>query len=142
MIEDLDDETRQEAIRKQMTNLRRLKVYKLPLSSCPVSLLPKSCECQGSFSLSKIIIPPTKSRKLILLTCFVRTADPIRSLVMQRKGCCKACKRSFGFNYGNATYQSNHSDMKWDKYLEGMICSDTLEQLSQKCDISLFTAHN
>ena len=54
---------------------------------------------------------------------------------------CKECKKSFGPNSGTVLKASKNSKM-WERFLEGMVCGNTLEQLSEKCCISLSTAHS
>jgi len=54
---------------------------------------------------------------------------------------CKHCKKSFGPSTGTV-HKASKSSWAWDRFLEGMVCGDTLEQLSEKCGISLSTAHS
>lgn len=54
---------------------------------------------------------------------------------------CKHCKKSFGPSTGTV-HKASKNSWVWDRFLEGMVCGDTLEQLSEKCDISLSTAHS
>ena len=131
MIEDLDDETRQEAIRE--TNDKLLEKVE-GVQSAPLRMpIPR-----------KPIAPKQKADATDLFCphCGSHLVSRNGSVRGVARLVCKDCKRSFGANYGKVTYQSNHSETKWNKYLEGMVCSDTLEQLSQKCGISLSTAHN
>lgn len=55
---------------------------------------------------------------------------------------CKDCGVFFGPASGKLTEGSLSSDTTWDSFLEGMLCNDSLSVLSEKCDISLSTAHS
>lgn len=55
---------------------------------------------------------------------------------------CDECKRSFGTGSGRLQHGTKSSDSSWDRFLEGSVCGDTLEQLAEKCGISLATAHS
>ncbi len=130
MMEDLDAETRQEAIKETNDKLEKLeKVQSAPLR-IPVSR--KALVKKAKTDISDFFCPHCGSHEI------ARNGSS-RGIV---RLVCKDCKKSFGANYGNVTYKSNCSEAKWDKYLEGMVCSDTLQQLADKCDISLATAHN
>lgn len=54
---------------------------------------------------------------------------------------CKHCKKSFGSSTGTV-HKAGKNMWVWDRFLEGMVCGDTLEQLSEKCGVSLSTAHS
>jgi transposase-like protein len=54
---------------------------------------------------------------------------------------CKLCKKSFGSST-DTVHKASKSNWAWDRFLEGMVCGDTLEQLSEKCGISLSTTHS
>lgn len=55
---------------------------------------------------------------------------------------CKECSSFFGPTSGKITDGTSSSSNKWDKYIEGMLCNDSLTILSEKCNISLSTAHS
>ena len=55
---------------------------------------------------------------------------------------CKECNASFGFASGRLTAGSYTSEKSWDVFVEGMLCGDSLPALSEKCSISLSTAHS
>ena len=130
MIEELDIETRREAIRKTNERLEKLESLRFARPTPPV-----------------IQKPIVKSQKtdLSILFCPHCGSDEIAKNGSVRgipRLVCQDCKRSFGGNHGNVTYESKNSESNWDRYLEGMVCSDTLKQLSEKCNISIATAHN
>jgi transposase-like protein len=58
-----------------------------------------------------------------------------------RRYVCKLCKKSFGSSTGTV-HKASKSHWAWDRFLEGTVCGDTLEQLSEKCGISLSTSHS
>ena len=130
MIADLDEETRQEAIRETNDKLEKVEGMQSAPLRMPVTRKPIAQNHKAD--ISDLFCPHCGSHD-IAKNGSVRGVPRL---------VCKDCKRSFGPNYGNVTYESNRSEEKWDRYLEGMVCSDTLEQLSQKCDISIATAHN
>jgi transposase-like protein len=130
MIEALDVEDRQEAINETNDKLEKVEgVQSAPLRipNCRIRLTQK---------------PKAKGSDLFCPHCGSHSISKNGSVRGSARLICKDCKKSFGSNYGKVTYQSNHCETKWDKYLEGMVCSDTLLQLSEKCEISLSTAHN
>jgi len=130
MIEGLDDETRQEVIQETNEKLEKVEgVQSAPLHM-PVSR--KNHAQKRESNETDVFCPHCGSHE-------VSGNGSVRGVA---RLVCKGCKKSFGVNYGKITYQSNASEATWEKYLEGMVCSDTLEQLSQKCGISLATAHN
>lgn len=55
---------------------------------------------------------------------------------------CKDCGAFFGTTSGKLTEGTSSSDTTWDTFVEGMLCSDSLPVLSEKCRISLSTAHS
>jgi transposase-like protein len=55
---------------------------------------------------------------------------------------CKDCNASFGLASGRLTAGSYTSEKSWDAFVEGMLCNDSLPVLSEKCNISLSTAHS
>lgn len=55
---------------------------------------------------------------------------------------CKECSSFFGPTSGKITDGTSSSSNKWDKYIEGMLCGDSLTILAEKCNISLSTAHS
>lgn len=130
MMEDLDTETRQEAIRETNDKLEKMESVQSEPLRMPVFRNP-GVQTQKA-DISDFFCPPCGSHEI------ARNGSSRGSSRL----ICKDCKKSFGVTYGNVTYKSNYSEAKWDKYLEGMVCSDTLQQLSEKCDISLATAHN
>ena len=130
MIESLDDEDREEAIKETNDQLEKIEGIK----SAPVRM-PISREV----ALQK---PKASDNLLFCPHCGSHDVFKNGSVRGIARFVCKDCRKSFGSNYGKVTYQSNLGEEKWDRYLEGMVCSDTLEQLSQKCGISLSTAHN
>lgn len=130
MIAGLDDETRQEAIHETNEKLQNAASVQIT----PLQMhVPRTAPGQKRQSSEKDMFCPHCGSHEVSGNGSVRG---VARLV------CKSCKKSFGSNYGKITYQSNVSEATWDKYLEGMVCFDTLEQLSQKCGISLATAHN
>jgi len=48
----------------------------------------------------------------------------------------------FGSTTGKLTGGTSSSNKTWDTFLEGMLCDDSLIVLSEKCGISLPTAHS
>ncbi|MGB4405464.1 MAG: IS1595 family transposase [Sphaerochaeta sp.] len=130
MIGGLDDGTRQEAIRETNEKLEKVEGVQNALLHMPVSLKTHAQKRQSSET--DVFCPHCGSHE-------VSGNGSVRGVA---RFVCKDCKKSFGPNHGKITYQSNASEATWDTYLEGMVCSDTLEQLSQKCGISLATAHN
>ena len=54
---------------------------------------------------------------------------------------CKDCGTFFGPTSGRLT-EGTSSEKAWDAFIEGMLCGDSLPVLSEKCDISLSTAHS
>lgn len=56
--------------------------------------------------------------------------------------CCKDCGTFFGPTSGRLTEGTISSDKAWDSFIEGMLCNDSLSILSDKCSISLSTAHS
>jgi transposase-like protein len=55
---------------------------------------------------------------------------------------CKDCGAFFGPTSGKLTQGSYTPDKAWDAFVEGMLCGDSLPALSEKCGISLSTAHS
>jgi len=55
---------------------------------------------------------------------------------------CKDCGAFFGTTSGKLTEGSSSSGAAWDAFVEGMLCDDSLPVLSEKCGISLSTAHS
>jgi transposase-like protein len=55
---------------------------------------------------------------------------------------CKDCGAFFGPTSGKLTQGSHTPDKAWDAFVEGMLCGDSLPVLSEKCGISLSTAHS
>jgi len=55
---------------------------------------------------------------------------------------CKACGTFFGLSSGKLTAGTTSSDKAWDAFIEGMLCDNSLPVLSDKCGISLSTAHS
>jgi transposase-like protein len=55
---------------------------------------------------------------------------------------CKDCGAYFGPTSGKLTAGTYSSQQSWDVFLEGMLCDDSLPMLSEKCNISLSTAHS
>ncbi|NCC91488.1 MAG: IS1595 family transposase [Spirochaetia bacterium] len=55
---------------------------------------------------------------------------------------CKDCGASFGSSTGRLSEGSYTSEKAWDIFVEGMLCGDSLPSLSEKCGISLSTAHS
>ena len=55
---------------------------------------------------------------------------------------CKDCGAFFGPTSGKLTAGTYSSPQSWDAFLEGMLCDDSLPMLSEKCNISLSTAHS
>ncbi len=55
---------------------------------------------------------------------------------------CKGCNSYFGLTSGKLTEGSSASAQKWDTFIEGMLCGDSLPMLSEKCSIALSTAHS
>jgi len=130
MIEGLDDDTRQEAIKETNDKLEKVT----GVQSAPF-ILPGSSKVKAQWpqpDISDLFCPRCGSHE-------VARNGSVRGVP---RFVCRDCTRSFGPNYGNVTYESNLSESVWDTYLEGMVCSDTLKQLSEKCDISIATAHN
>lgn len=130
MIGGLDDGTRQEAILETNEKLEKVEGVQSALLHMPVSRKTHAQKRQSSET--DVFCPHCGSHE-------VSRNGSARGVA---RFVCKDCKKSFGPNHGKITYQSNASEATWDTYLEGMVCSDTLEQLSQKCGISLATAHN
>jgi transposase-like protein len=130
MIEALDEQDRQEAINETNDKLEKVE----GVQSAPLRI-PNS-------QIRLTQKPITKDSDLFCPHCGSHSISKNGSVRGIARLICKDCKKSFGSNYGKVTYQSNHCETKWDKYLEGMVCSDTLLQLSEKCEISLSTAHN
>ena len=54
---------------------------------------------------------------------------------------CNECRSYFGVSTGRVSQGSATSNQAWDTFIEGMLCNDTLTILSEKCHISLATAH-
>lgn len=54
---------------------------------------------------------------------------------------CKNCDAFFGPTSGKLT-EGTSSEKDWDAFIEGMLCGDALPALSEKCNISLSTAHS
>ena len=130
MIESLDEETRLEALKE--TNEKLEKVEGVQSAALRLPLIHKSPIKTPETALSELFCPHCGSQE-------IAKNGSVRGIP---RVVCKDCKKSFGSNYGNVTYESNGSESNWDKYLEGMVCSDTLKQLSEKCNISIATAHN
>jgi transposase-like protein len=129
MIEELDEESLQEAIRE--TNDRLEKVERVQSASLRMPVSRKPIAQKQKAEISDLFCPH----------CGSHDTSRNGSVRGVPRLFCRDCKKSFGSNHGNVTYGSNFSE-EWDRYLEGMVCSDTLQQLSEKCDISLATAHN
>jgi transposase-like protein len=55
---------------------------------------------------------------------------------------CKDCGAFFGTTSGKLAEGSSSSGAAWDAFVEGMLCDDSLPVLSEKCGISLSTAHS
>jgi len=55
---------------------------------------------------------------------------------------CKDCSSFFGPTSGKITEGTSSFSKKWDKFIEGMLCGDSLTILSEKCNISLSTTHS
>jgi predicted RNA-binding Zn-ribbon protein involved in translation (DUF1610 family) len=55
---------------------------------------------------------------------------------------CKDCGAFFGPTSGKLTAGTYSPPQSWDVFLEGMLCDDSLPMLSEKCNISLSTAHS
>jgi transposase-like protein len=55
---------------------------------------------------------------------------------------CKDCGAYFGPTSGKLTAGTYSSEKAWDAFVEGMLCDDSLPVLSEKCNISLSTAHS
>lgn len=130
MIRDLDEESRQEAIKE--TNDRLEKVEGIQTSALKLPVTHKTIAQRQNTDISDLFCPHCGSHA-------IAKNGNVRGIP---RLVCRDCKKSFGANHGNVTYESKQPESKWDKYLEGMVCSDTLQQLSEKCDISLATAHN
>ena len=54
---------------------------------------------------------------------------------------CKGCGAFFGLSSGRLAEGSSASGKAWDAFVEGMLCGNSLSILSEKCGISLSTAH-
>lgn len=130
MIEELDDETRREAIRETNERLEKLDSLRFARSIPPV--IQKPIAKNPKPDISDLFCPHCGSHE-------IAKNGSVRSIP---RLVCQDCNRSFGGNHGNVTYESKRSESNWDRYLEGMVCSDTLKQLSEKCNISIATAHN
>jgi len=128
LIESFDEEKREEAIRETNEQLEKMEGMQSRPIRLPVSRQAKST--QGVVD-GQLFCPHCGSHD-ISKNGSVRGAS---------RYVCKDCRKSFGDNYGKVTYQSTHGEQIWDRYLEGMVCNDTLQQLSDKCGISLATAH-
>jgi len=55
---------------------------------------------------------------------------------------CKDCGAYFGPTSGKLTAGTYSSEKAWDAFVEGMLCDDSLPVLSEKCGVSLSTAHS
>ena len=55
---------------------------------------------------------------------------------------CKDCGAFFGPTSGRLTEGTSSPATAWDTFIEGMLCGDALPALSEKCNISLSTAHS
>lgn len=60
----------------------------------------------------------------------------------KRRFVCKDCRAFFGPTSGKLAAGTSSSEKAWDVFLEGMLCNDSLPVLSEKCSISLSTAHS
>ena len=116
MIEDLDEENRQEAIKE--TNDKLEKVESVQSSALRMPVTRKSIDRNREVDISDLFCPHCGSHE-------ITRNGSVRGIP---RFVCKDCKRSFGANYGNVTYESKQSESTWNKYLEGIVCSDTLQQ--------------
>ncbi len=55
---------------------------------------------------------------------------------------CAKCQKSFGSGSGRLQHGTKSADSSWDLFLAGSVQGDSLEQLAEKCAISLATAHS
>ena len=130
MIRDLDEGARQEAIQETNDGLEKIEGVKSSPLRMPVT--HTSISYKQNADIPDVFCPRCGSHA-------IAKNGSVRGIP---RLVCRDCRKSFGANHGSVTYESKQPESKWDKYLEGMVCSDTLQQLSEKCGISLATAHN
>lgn len=103
-------------------------------------------------------LSPAGEPKTMLTTSRKKAASPSVALVCPKCGSehvgkngsahgksrflCKDCRAFFGPTSGKLTAGTYSSPQSWDAFLEGMLCDDSLPMLSEKCNISLSTAHS
>jgi predicted RNA-binding Zn-ribbon protein involved in translation (DUF1610 family) len=103
-------------------------------------------------------LSPAGEPKTMLKTSRKKAASPSVALVCPKCGSehvgkngsahsksrflCKDCGAFFGPTSGKLTAGTYSPPQSWDAFLEGMLCDDSLPMLSEKCNISLSTAHS
>lgn len=126
-IESLEEHDRQEAIEKTNDELEKIEGIQ-----SRALVLPRQ---------TPEIMEPPASGKPFCPHCGSSSVSRNGSVRGKARYICKDCRRSFGEGHGMVSWQSKSGQDVWDRYLEGMVCGDTLQDLADKCDISLSTAH-
>lgn len=126
-IESLEEQERQEAIEKTNEELEKIE----RIQSQALTLTYQGAKKSESSTKAKPFCPHCGSSS-------VSRNGTARG---KTRYICKDCRKSFGEGHGTVSWQSKNGQDVWDRYLEGMVCGDTLQDLADKCNISLSTAH-